>query len=81
MGLISLFLALIAMLLTLIAFIPLLGWLNWLFIPFSILALVVNIIFHYIDIGFKQAAKAGMMISLVTIAIGIIRLSLGWGIF
>jgi hypothetical protein len=81
MGLISLFLALLAMLLTLIAFIPLLGWLNWLFIPFSVLALAVNIIFHYIDIGFRAAAKAGMIISLATIAIGLVRLSLGWGIF
>lgn len=81
MGIISLFLSLFALLLTLIAFIPLLGWLNWIFIPFSILALVVNIIFHYIDVGFRQAAKAGMMISIVTIAMGVIRLSLGWGVF
>lgn len=81
MGLISLLLALIAMLLTMIAFIPMLGWLNWLFIPFSILALIVNIIFHYINIGFKAAAKAGMLISLAAIVIGMLRLSLFWGIF
>lgn len=81
MGLISLFVALLALLFTLIAFIPFLGWLNWIFIPFSVVALTVNIIFHYIDIGFKAAAKAGMIISLVTIALGIVRLSLGWGIF
>jgi hypothetical protein len=81
MGIISLFLALIALLLTMIAFIPFLGWMNWIFIPFSVLALTVNIIFHYIDIGFRHAAKAGMVISLVTIGIGVIRLALGWGIF
>lgn len=81
MGIISLFLALLALLLTLIAFIPLLGWLNWLFIPFSVLALCVNVIFHYVDIGFRQAAKAGMIISIITIVLGIIRLSLGFGIF
>ena len=81
MGLLSLLLALVALILTMVAFIPLLGWLNWVFIPFSALALTVNIIFHYIDIGFRQAAKAGMIISLVTIGIGIVRLAMGFGIF
>ena len=81
MGLFSLILAMVAMLITLIAFIPLLGWLNWLFIPFSVATLIVNMIFYYINLGLRQAAKAGMIISFVAIVIGILRLSLFWGIF
>ncbi len=80
MGIISLGISLIALLLTLIAFIPLLGWLNWIFIPFSVLSLVVNIIFRYMDLGLTNLAKAGMTISIVAILIGVFRLSLFWGI-
>lgn len=81
MGLISFILSLVALLLTVIAFIPLLGWLNWIFIPITILALVGNIIFFYIDLGLKNLAKAGIIISIVALVIGLIRLSIGNGIF
>ncbi len=80
MGMITFVLSLVAMLLTLIAFIPLLGWLNWLFIPFSVIALVANVIFHNVDLGMRRLARAGMIISLVAIVIGFLRLSMGWGI-
>jgi hypothetical protein len=80
MGMFSFIFSLISMLLTLIAFIPLLGWLNWLFIPISVLSLIGNVVFYYIDLGLKQLARAGMIISLVSLVIGFIRLSLGWGI-
>lgn len=80
MGLITLMLAMVSMVLTLIAFIPLLGWLNWFFIPISIVSLVLNAIFMNLDVGFKAAAKAGMMISIAAIVIGFFRLTLFWGI-
>jgi len=80
MGLFSLIMALLALVLTLIAFIPLLGWLNWLFIPFSVLTLALNIVFMFVDMGFRNAAKAGMIISLAAIVIGMFRLTLFWGL-
>lgn len=80
MGMITFVLSLVAMLLTMIAFIPFLGWLNWVIIPLSILALVANVVFHNVDMGMRNLAKSGMIISLIAIAIGIIRLSLGGGI-
>ena len=80
MGLITFILSLLALLITLIAFIPLLGWLNWLFIPISVLALLGNIIFYFINLGFTNLAQAGILISLVALVIGLVRLSIGKGI-
>lgn len=80
MGLISFILSLVALLLTIIAFIPLLGWLNWIFIPVALLALVGNIIFYYVDLGMRKLALAGIIICLVAIVIGLLRLNLGGGI-
>jgi len=81
MGLISFILSLIAILLTIVAFFPLLGWLNWLFIPFSLIALMVNILFRYFNLGFANLAKAGMLVSLVALMVGFLRLAIGSGIF
>jgi hypothetical protein len=80
MGLISFILSLVALLLTVIAFIPLLGWLNWIFIPVTILALMGNIIFYFVDLGMKKLAMAGIIISIVALLIGLIRLNIGGGI-
>jgi len=80
MGLLSFILSLVALLLTVIAFIPLLGWLNWVFIPIALLALVGNIIFYFVDLGMRKLALAGIFICLAAIIIGLIRLNLGGGI-
>lgn len=55
----------------LLGFIPLLGWLNWLNIPFAIIGLVFSII---------GKTKGGIIICLVAIFLGIFRLILGGGI-
>ena len=79
MGLITFILALVALLLTIVAFIPFLGWLNWLFIPVTIIALAGNIIFFYINLGFTNFARVGIIISIVALIIGLIRLIMGKG--
>jgi len=55
-----------------LAFIPLLGWLNWLNIPFAILGLIFS------SIGNSQGGK---VLCGVAIVLGILRLILGGGIF
>ncbi len=81
MGLITFILALVALLLTIVAFIPLLGWLNWLFIPITILALVSNIIFYYVNLGLPNLARVGVIISIVALLVGLVRLAIGKGLF
>jgi hypothetical protein len=79
MGLISFILALVALLLTIVAFFPFLGWLNWVFIPVTLLALATNILFFYVNLGMKNLADAGIKICLVALVIGLLRLIMGKG--
>jgi len=80
MGLITFVFALVSIILTLVAFIPLLGWLNWIFIPISIISLILNVIAYHVNTGFKQLARAGIIISIIALVIGIFRLQLFGGI-
>ena len=80
MGIFTFIISVVSIILTLIAFIPLLGWLNWIFIPLSVISLILNVIAYNVNTGFKQLAKTGMMISAIALAIGIFRLSLFGGI-
>ncbi len=61
-------LAIIGMLLGMI---PLLGWFNWLNIPFAILGLVFSIL---------GKSKGGIIICIVAIFLGLLRLIIGGGI-
>jgi len=81
MGLITFVISLVAVLLTVIAFLPVLGILNWIFVPLSILSLVANIVARFIGVGFRSLAKAGVWISIIAILIGFWRLHLGNGVF
>lgn len=56
----------------LLAFIPLLGWLNWLNIPFAILGLIFSAI---------GKSKGGVILCVCAIVFGGIRLILGGGLF
>lgn len=71
-NLISVLIGLVALVLGLLAFIPLLGWAYWLVIPIAIVGLVFGVL---------SSKTAGRNLNLIVIVIGIIRLSLGGGIF
>lgn len=62
------FICLIGMLL---AFIPLLGWLNWLVVPFAIIGLII---------GFLSNIESSNKIFKIVIIVGVIRLILGGGL-
>ncbi len=70
MGLIGLILGILSAIGLMIAFIPLLGWLNWINIPFAILGLIFSVI---------GKSKPGMILCIAAIIFGIIRLSIGGG--
>lgn len=72
LNLVSLIIGAVSLVLALFAFLPLLGWANWLIIPFAIVGAVI---------GMLSRSNSGRNLNLVVIFIGIIRLSLGGGIF
>jgi hypothetical protein len=55
----------------LIAFIPLLGWLNWIVIPFAIIGLIICSIAN---------SSGGKTMCIVAIIFGILRLMFGGGL-
>ena len=71
-NLISVLIGLVALVLGVLAFIPLLGWAYWLIIPIAIVGLVFGVL---------SSKTAGRNLNLIVIVIGVIRLSLGGGIF
>lgn len=80
MGLISLLWGILAMLFMFLGLIPLLGWLNWLVIPFA----GVGAIIAAVGIMFRgeksRRAKTGLVLNTIVIVVGVIRLSMGGGI-
>ena len=64
-------LGIIALLITLVAFIPLLGILNWVAIPLSIIFLIICVLIK---------SDNGKALCIVSIIVGILRLLLGGGI-
>jgi hypothetical protein len=68
----SLIIGFVALICALVAFLPLLGWLNWLIIPLAIIGAVVGLI---------SRGTAGRNLNLLVIAVGVIRLMIGGGIF
>jgi hypothetical protein len=81
MGLISLLWGIVALVLMVVALIPLVGWANWLVIPFA----VVGAIIAAIGIGITRPenrgrAKTGLVLNVIVIIVGIIRLHLGGGL-
>ncbi len=81
MGLISLLWGICAMILMVFALIPLLGAANWLLIPFA----AVGAVIAAIGLAFTRRqhngrAKAGLILNLIVILVGIARLQLGGGL-
>jgi hypothetical protein len=56
----------------LLAFIPLLGWLNWVNIPFAIIGLIISALVK---------SNGGMVLCGIAIILGMLRLMLGGGVF
>ena len=67
----GLILGILAALGMLLAFIPLLGWLNWINIPFAIIGLIISAI---------GKSNGGMVLCGMAVLFGLIRLILGAGI-
>jgi hypothetical protein len=65
-----------------VAFLPLLGALNWLNIPFALVGLFIGII--VVATGAKDKPKgmaiAGLVLCAVAVLVGILRLSIGFGV-
>ena len=81
MGLIGLLWGIASLLAMLLAFIPLLGWGNWLTIPFAVLGLIVSGIAYGLTSPERRGrATAGLWLNIIAIVIGLMRLSLGGGV-
>ncbi|HYG06161.1 MAG TPA: hypothetical protein VD865_07075 [Stenotrophomonas sp.] len=81
MGLISLLWGIVAFLWMIVAFIPLLGWGNWFVIPFAAVgAIIAAIGLLFTAPGNRGRAKAGLLLNVVVIVVGVLRLSLGGGV-
>lgn len=82
MGLISLIWGIVAIAWMVIAFIPLLGWGNWFVIPFAAIgAIIAAIGILFTSPGNRGRAKTGLLLNVLVIIVGVLRLSLGGGIF
>jgi uncharacterized RDD family membrane protein YckC len=68
----SIFVGLIALLLAIPAFIPLLGSLNWLIVPIALVGVLL---------GQLSSSRSGRNLCLIVVAICVVRLWLGGGIF
>lgn len=68
----SLVIGALALVLAIPAFLPLLGWANWIVIPIAVVGLALGVL---------SKQTAGRNLNIVVIAIGVIRLMLGGGIF
>ncbi len=70
-NLISLFIGAIALVLSIVGLVPLLGWTNWLILPFAGLGALFGLI---------SSRTSGMYFCLIVMGICALRLSLGGGI-
>ena len=81
MGLISLLWGIVGMLLMFIGLVPLLGWSNWLIIPFAgVGAIIAAIGIALSSAGKRGRAKTGLVLNCVVIVVATWRLGLGGGL-
>jgi hypothetical protein len=71
-NLVSLVIGFIALICAGVAFLPFLGWANWLIIPLAIIGAAVGMI---------SRGTAGRNLNLFVILVGIVRLTIGGGLF
>ena len=72
LNILSLIIGAVALTLGIVAFIPLLGWAYWAIVPLAVLGLALGVL---------SGRTAGRNLNIVVIVVGIVRLSLGGGIF
>lgn len=81
MGLISVLWGIVAMVLMFVGLVPLLGWSNWLVIPFAGVGAIIAAIGIALTSREKRGrAKAGLILNAIVIVVAAIRLSMGGGI-
>jgi hypothetical protein len=81
MGLISLLWGIVAVVLMLVGLIPLLGWANWIIIPFAAVgALIAAIGVLFTSSGKRGRAIAGLILNAIVIVVAVTRLSMGGGV-
>jgi hypothetical protein len=71
-NIISILIGIAALILIIPAFIPFLGWANWIIIPIAVVGLAI---------GATSPQTSGRNLNIVVIAVGVIRLMLGGGLF
>ncbi len=71
-NLISLCIGAVALILAVVAFLPLIGWANWFIIPVAVVGLAFGVI---------SSHRSGQNLNLLVIVVGLVRLTLGGGIF
>jgi uncharacterized membrane protein YgaE (UPF0421/DUF939 family) len=65
-----------------IGLIPLLGWYNWINIPFAVIGLIIGIVAVSTGAPDRRGpAIAGLVCCAIAIFLGAIRLTIGFGIF
>ena len=67
----SIIIGIVALILAVFAFIPLLGWANWVIIPFAVVGLAL---------GAMSSRTSGRNLNIVVIVVGVVRLMLGGGL-
>lgn len=72
LNILSIIIGLGALLLALPAFLPLLGWANWLVIPIAVVGLAL---------GAMSRSNAGRNLNIVVVVVGVLRLTMGGGLF
>jgi len=78
MGVISVLWGILSLLWAMLAFIPLLGWGNWFMIPFAVVGAIIGGLGALL--GENSRAKAGLVLNVLAIAIGVFRLTIGGGL-
>ncbi|MDZ4349826.1 MAG: hypothetical protein U1A22_09870 [Xanthomonadaceae bacterium] len=82
MGLLSLLWGIVSLIVMVVAFLPFLGWGNWLVVPFAAAGALFSVISQALTAGDgKGRAKTGLILNLVALVAGVVRLSLGGGLF
>ncbi|MBF0279787.1 MAG: hypothetical protein HQM13_18460 [SAR324 cluster bacterium] len=71
MNLISIVLALLCIPLMFLGFIPLLGWVNWLILPGTVVGAII---------GAFGEKKTGLILNIIVFVVGALRLSIGGGL-
>jgi hypothetical protein len=72
LNIVSIIIGVIGLILAVFAFLPLLGWANWVILPFAFIGLAL---------GAMSKQTTGRNLNIVVVAIGVVRLMLGGGIF